>query len=81
MKRHYQTQPGKALALAFIWFYQKAVSGFLPASCRFQPTCSNYAREVIQKYGVFRGGWLTVRRLLKCHPFYRGPLFDPPPDN
>ena len=80
MTRNHQIRPIKAVALACIWFYQKAVSGFLPPSCRFRPTCSDYAREVIQRFGVVRGGWLTIRRLLRCHPFYKGPLFDPPPD-
>ena len=47
--------------------------------CRFTPTCSQYALEAIQKYGALRGGWLAVRRILRCHPFYKGDPYDPVP--
>jgi putative membrane protein insertion efficiency factor len=56
--------------------------GIVPAGCRFQPTCSMYAREAITKYGLLRGGWMTSRRLARCHPFSRGERsgsFDPVP--
>ena len=52
--------------------YQRAVSPYLPRSCRFRPTCSEYAREAIERFGAARGSWLAVRRLLRCHPFHPG---------
>ena len=61
----------KALLLALIRFYRKHISPATPPSCRFIPTCSEYALEAIQVHGAWRGGFLTIRRLLKCHPFHR----------
>lgn len=58
--------------------YQKVISPALPPSCRFTPTCSQYALEAVTRYGVLRGGWLGVRRLVRCHPFHPGG-FDPVP--
>ncbi len=69
----------KKLLLAVIRFYQTAVSPLFPARCRFTPTCSAYAYEAIQKYGPLKGGYLAIRRLLRCHPFYRGDYYDPVP--
>jgi len=66
------------LALAVLSGYKTIISPWLPPACRFQPTCSMYATEAIRRYGVIRGGWLAVRRLLRCHPFSRGG-FDPVP--
>lgn len=51
----------------------------LPRRCRFSPTCSQYALEAITKYGVVKGGWLALKRLLRCNPFYKGDYFDPVP--
>ena len=65
--------------LFLIRFYQRYISPGLPARCRFRPTCSAYAAEAIQKYGALKGGWLALRRLLRCHPFYKGDLYDPVP--
>lgn len=59
-------------------FYQLCVSPFFPPSCRFTPTCSEYAMQALRKYGPFKGGWLTVRRLLRCHP-WGGSGYDPVP--
>lgn len=62
---------GRILIL-FIRGYQKFISPLFPPMCRFYPTCSAYAIEAIQKKGAFKGSWLTIKRLLKCHPFHPG---------
>lgn len=62
----------RKLALFFIDIYRYAVSPFLPGSCRFTPTCSSYAREAVERFGLARGTWLAVRRILRCHPFHPG---------
>ena len=69
----------KRIMLALIRFYRTKISPCTPPSCRFIPTCSAYAYQAIEKYGALKGGWLALRRLLKCHPFYRGGPFDPVP--
>lgn len=69
----------KRVFLFLIRFYQRNVSPCFPARCRFRPTCSAYAYEAITKYGVLKGGWLALRRLARCHPFYKGDFFDPVP--
>ncbi len=68
----------KYLALVPIRFYQKFVSPLLPSSCRYQPTCSVYAVEAIERFGLMRGGALAAARILRCHPFHEGG-FDPVP--
>jgi putative membrane protein insertion efficiency factor len=67
-----------ALALALIRLYQLTLSRVLPPSCRFYPTCSQYGYEAIRRYGILKGGWLTVCRLARCHPFHPGG-YDPVP--
>ncbi len=67
-----------SILLIFIQFYQHSISPFLPPACRFVPTCSQYALEAIQKYGPFKGSWLTLKRLLRCHP-WGGSGYDPVP--
>lgn len=67
------------LFLTIIRFYQVVISPIKPPSCRFYPTCSQYGMEAIQRFGAIRGGWLTVKRILKCHPFHPGG-FDPIPE-
>ncbi|WP_100486577.1 membrane protein insertion efficiency factor YidD [Sporolactobacillus pectinivorans] len=62
-----------------IRIYQKFISPLTPPSCRFYPTCSQYAVEALGRFGVIKGGWLTVKRLLKCQPFHPGG-FDPVPE-
>jgi putative membrane protein insertion efficiency factor len=62
----------KKAVLFLINTYQLAVSPFLPRSCRFMPTCSQYSKEAIERYGVATGLYLTVKRVLKCHPFQPG---------
>ena len=69
----------KKVILILIRFYQTAVSPYFPARCRFRPTCSAYAYEAVSKYGVLKGGFLALRRFLRCHPFYKGNYFDPVP--
>jgi putative membrane protein insertion efficiency factor len=59
-------------------FYQGAISPFTPASCRFEPTCSHYTVEALQKHGLFRGGWLAVKRIISCHPWGKSG-YDPVP--
>jgi hypothetical protein len=58
--------------------YQRFVSPALPPSCRFHPSCSQYALEAVTRYGALKGGWLAARRLARCHPFHPGG-FDPVP--
>ena len=69
----------KKLFLLLIRFYQRAISPHFPGCCRFRPTCSAYAFEAIQKYGVIKGGRLALRRILRCRPFYKGDVYDPVP--
>lgn len=69
----------KTLFLAVIRFYQKYISPAFPAKCRFRPTCSAYAYEAICRYGALKGGYLALKRLLRCHPFYKGDWYDPVP--
>lgn len=68
----------KQALLMLIRFYQAAVSPFTPPRCRYIPTCSQYAREAIEKYGAGKGSYLAARRLLRCHPFHKGG-YDPVP--
>ncbi len=64
--------------LGAIRFYRRAISPFTPPACRFTPTCSAYAAEAVERHGTMRGGWLAMRRILRCHPFGRYG-FDPVP--
>ncbi|HEY87320.1 MAG TPA: membrane protein insertion efficiency factor YidD [Dehalococcoidia bacterium] len=59
-------------ALKLIRLYQLTISQVMPPSCRFTPTCSQYTWEAISKYGFFKGVWMGVRRLARCHPFHAG---------
>ncbi|MDO4287633.1 MAG: membrane protein insertion efficiency factor YidD [Eubacterium sp.] len=68
----------KAFLLKLIRGYQKYISPGLPKSCRFTPTCSEYCYQAILKYGVFKGLFLGIKRILKCHPFHPGG-YDPLP--
>ena len=71
----------KKLLLAAIRFYQRHISPSRPPCCRFIPSCSQYALLAIEKYGALKGSWLALRRLLCCHPFYKGKrgVYDPVP--
>ena len=61
----------KRILIGLIRFYQKAISPMRPPCCRFIPTCSAYAVEAEEKYGAWKGGWLALRRVLRCNPFHR----------
>ncbi|WP_165976259.1 membrane protein insertion efficiency factor YidD [Bacillus salipaludis] len=69
----------KKTFIGLIRFYQLVISPLKPPTCRFYPTCSHYGMEAIQRFGAFKGGWLTIKRILKCHPFHPGG-FDPVPE-
>ena len=69
----------KKLLLWLISFYRCHISSNTPPSCRFRPTCSAYAYEAISKYGAIKGSWLSLKRLLRCNPFYKGDFYDPVP--
>ena len=69
----------RKLFMAIIKCYQFVLSPLLGQNCRFQPTCSEYALEAINRFGVIKGGYLSLRRLIKCHPFHSGG-FDPVPE-
>ena len=68
----------KRFIIGLIRLYQRTLSRLLPPSCRYTPTCSHYAAEAIERYGVVGGGWMAVRRICRCHPFSRGG-YDPVP--
>ena len=69
----------KRLSLSTIRFYQVAVSPYLPSSCRYEPTCSRYAYEAIERFGVVRGIMMAARRVLRCSPLHEGG-YDPVPE-
>jgi putative membrane protein insertion efficiency factor len=72
----------KKFFIALIKIYQYCISPFFPPACRYTPTCSAYAVEAIEKYGALKGGWLTLKRLLHCHPIKflgGGSGYDPVP--
>jgi putative membrane protein insertion efficiency factor len=64
--------------LLIIRFYQSVISPFIPASCRYSPTCSQYSKEALLKHGVFKGGWMALKRIFSCHPL-GGKGYDPVP--
>lgn len=71
----------KKILISLVRFYRRFISAHTPPSCRFVPTCSQYALEALEKYGAARGSWLALKRILKCHPFHRGEhdFYDPVP--
>ncbi|MCX6045512.1 MAG: membrane protein insertion efficiency factor YidD [Chloroflexi bacterium] len=64
--------------LVLIRFYQRFISPLLGSNCRYYPTCSHYTAEAIEKYGVRKGGWMGLKRIMRCHPWHEGG-FDPVP--
>ena len=69
--------PKRAL-LGALRFYKRQISPMLPPGCRFYPTCSVYAMQAVEKYGALKGGYLALKRILRCHPFHPGG-YDPVP--
>lgn len=69
---------GARVGIWFVRFYQRRISPLTPPSCRYQPTCSQYTLEAIQRYGLVRGSWMGARRIGRCHPFHPGG-YDPVP--
>ena len=69
----------QTVLLGLIHFYQRNISPLFPPRCRFRPTCSAYAVQAITKYGARKGGWLALKRILRCNPFYKGDVYDPVP--
>ncbi|MBO5710081.1 MAG: membrane protein insertion efficiency factor YidD [Rikenellaceae bacterium] len=67
-----------AIPLMLLWIYRNCISPYIPSACRFTPTCSRYAIEALKKHGLLKGSWLTIRRLLRCHP-WGGSGYDPVP--
>lgn len=68
----------KAVLIALLRAYQYAVRPWLGSNCRFYPSCSDYAREALERHGALRGSWLATRRILRCHPYHPGG-YDPVP--
>lgn len=71
----------KRVLLSLIGLYRKHISPSRPPCCRFIPSCSAYAREAVEKHGAWKGGWLALRRIARCHPFHRQETveYDPVP--
>lgn len=67
------------IIINLVIFYQKFISPLKPASCRFYPSCSEYTIQAIKKHGFYKGSFLAIKRVLKCHPFHEGG-YDPVPD-
>ena len=62
----------KFAVLSLLELYKAFVSPFLPPACRFEPTCSEYMRQAVEKYGAMKGSWLGIKRILRCQPFSKG---------
>lgn len=75
---HWTSMAIVALLLFPIWFYQKAISPYTPPTCRFTPSCSEYAKQALLKHGPVKGLYLAIRRILRCHP-WGGSGYDPVP--
>ena len=69
----------KRVLLFAIRLYRRYISPMYTPCCRFTPTCSTYALQAVERYGALKGSYLAVRRILRCHPFYKGNLNDPVP--
>lgn len=69
----------KHIMLALIRLYRRGISPYTPSSCRYIPTCSQYALEAIGKYGALKGGWMALKRICRCHPWSKRGPYDPVP--
>lgn len=78
MKRFF-SNTARAAARGLIWLYQWILSPLVGGNCRFYPSCSAYAIEAIEQHGALRGGWLSFKRVCKCHPLHRGGVDLVPP--
>jgi len=70
----------RQILIALIKLYRYVISPYLAPSCRYTPTCSSYAIEAVERFGVFRGSWMAIRRIGRCHPWHSAG-YDPVPDN
>ncbi|BCB05368.1 membrane protein insertion efficiency factor YidD [Bacillus sp. KH172YL63] len=70
----------KQILLLLFKLYQRVISPLKPPTCRFYPTCSHYGVEAVSRFGALRGGWLTIKRIVKCHPFHPGGIDHVPED-
>jgi putative membrane protein insertion efficiency factor len=70
----------RQILIALIKLYRYAISPYLAPSCRYTPTCSSYAIEAVERFGIIRGSWLAIRRIGRCHPWHEAG-YDPVPDN
>ena len=70
---------GRRVVVFLLLFYKSQISPFLPSACKYQPSCSMYAKEAVERFGVCKGLYLATKRLLRCNPFARGGI-DPVPD-
>jgi putative membrane protein insertion efficiency factor len=70
----------RQILIALIKLYRYAISPYLAPSCRYTPTCSSYAIEAVQRFGVLRGSWMAIRRISRCHPWHEAG-YDPVPEN
>ncbi len=70
----------KRLLLFCIRLYRRYISPLFPPSCRFRPTCSQYALTAVERFGVLKGGWMAIKRILRCNPFHKGG-YDPVPED
>ena len=71
----------KIILIVLIKGYRKFISPLFPPSCRFQPTCSQYSLEAIERFGPIKGSWLGIKRILRCHPLHPGGYDPVPPIN
>ncbi len=67
----------KAILIKIVKAYRKYISPVKRPSCRFFPTCSEYSLEALEKYGALKGSWMSIKRILRCNPFYKGAIYDP----
>lgn len=77
--REHRVSPGARLLMLLVRGYQIVLSPFMGGKCRFYPSCSNYGLEAIEVHGAFKGTWLAIRRIGRCHPFHDGGIDPVPP--